>query len=208
MAKYYPLSLFTNVTQYPVVAAISTVITDAAYRCPAYRGLIRAAEKGVPAYSYIFSHTPTCSWVSGLPQKYVQLLGPTHSAEIPFVFGSLTDLPAPNGTCNATAQERKISSKLVSAWTAMAEKGNPSTGSLQWPVYRNGSSLGLNIVNDTTVEHLDYSVCQLWDEVNAYLARPGVQSISSSTVPVLSTATAGVNSRSFRFRRGSTGRSI
>jgi hypothetical protein len=119
------------------------------------------------------------------------------------VFGSLVDLPAPNGTCNATAQERKISSKLVSAWTAMAEKGNPSTRSLKWPVYRNESSLGLNIVNDTTVGHLDYSVCQLWDKVNAYLARLDVLSISSSTVPVRGTAAASVASGSFIFRRGS-----
>jgi hypothetical protein len=49
----------------------------------------------------------------------------------------------------------------------MATTGNPSvSGGLQWPQWNNSTSMGVNIVNATTVGTVDYSQCQFWDTIN------------------------------------------
>ena len=178
--KYYPLSAF-NATPFPAFFAIEKVLTDATYLCSSYRGLNRAVEKGIPVWTYLFSHDPVCSWFPGLPQKAVPLVGATHSAEIPFVFGNTVGL-GPNGTCNFTEQERAISATMVSAWTAMAANRDPSSGDLQWLAYTDSSkSLGINIVNATTPGYVNYTVCPLWDTVNEMLVSLSNSTMSNST---------------------------
>jgi carboxylesterase type B len=130
VAKSYPLSRF-NGSSLPVLTAISTIITDAAYKCPAYRGLRRALQNNVPVWAYDFQHTSSCTWLSTLPQEALSRVGATHTAEIPFVFGNLQNQPAPNGSCNATAQELSISWSLQDAWTAMAANADPSTAAVK-----------------------------------------------------------------------------
>jgi hypothetical protein len=49
----------------------------------------------------------------------------------------------------------------------MASTGNPSVqGGLQWPQWNSTSSMGVNIVNTTSVGMVDYSQCAFWDMVN------------------------------------------
>ena len=48
----------------------------------------------------------------------------------------------------------------------MAETGDPAAKSgVKWPTYRPDSSLGLNIVNATTVGKIDYSMCGFWEGI-------------------------------------------
>lgn len=53
----------------------------------------------------------------------------------------------------------------------MASTGNPSVqGGLQWPQWNNNTSIGVNIVNATSVGVVDYSQCAFWDMIdNLYL---------------------------------------
>jgi carboxylesterase type B len=162
---YYPLSLF-NATPYPPFFAISKVITDATFKCTSYRGLNRAVEKGIPVWTYLFSHTPSCTWDSSLPQAALALAGATHSAEIQFVFGNLANVSSSAGTCSFSGDEKAISATMAASWTAMALNKSPSTKNLTWPAYTNSSSsLGVNIVSAVTPGSVDYSVCALWDVV-------------------------------------------
>jgi carboxylesterase type B len=151
VAKSYPLSRL-NASSLPVPTAISTIITDAAYKCPAYRGLSRALQNNIPVWAYEFQHTSSCTWLGTLPQEALSLVGATHTGEIPFVFGNLQNQPVPNGSCNATAQELGISRSLQDAWTAMAANADPSTAAVTWPLYSNSSMnrstpQGLVVVN-------------------------------------------------------------
>jgi carboxylesterase type B len=171
---YYPLSAF-NSTPYPPFFAISTVFTDSVFKCTAYRGLNRAVEKGVPVWTYMFNHVPSCSWFPGITLQALPLVGATHTAEIPFVFGNLDNLPAPNGTCNFTPQERSISAFLLQAWTSMAANQDPSSNGTLWPAYGGASNpLGINIVNYTSAGVVDYSPCLLWDKVDVMLRGPTI----------------------------------
>jgi hypothetical protein len=116
-------------------------------------------------------------------------VGATHTAEIPLVFGNLANMPSPNGTCNSTTQEYAISAFLKNSWTAMASNGSPSTSDFRWPQYTNASqSLGINIVNSATVGVVDYSNCQLWDQINKNF-KVSNSAITSSTGAGNSTTT-------------------
>ena len=168
VAQAYPISAF-NSSPYPAFTAMSEIITDVSYFCPAHRALNLAVKNGVPAWTYLWNHTPSCSWSPSIPRQALQLLQATHTAEIPFVFGNLDKLPLPNGWCNLTAPEVEISATLISAWTAMAATGDPSASSgLQWPRYNPVGLVGINIGNSTiTVGVVDYTVCKFWDTLDA-----------------------------------------
>jgi hypothetical protein len=126
-----------------------------------------AVANGVPAWTYFFNHNSKCTWLQVLPQEAIPLVGATHTAEIPFVFGNTVNLPAPNGTCDMTEQEKAISAFLSEAWTSMADIQKPTSDAAKWPAYGNAqTSLGINITNFTTAGYIDYTVCKLWDGIN------------------------------------------
>lgn len=203
--EYYPLSLF-NSTPFPAFYAISTVMADAAYTCPAYRGLNQAVSNGVSAYAYFFTHSPTCSWYQSLPQAAVQILGATHTAEIPFVLGNTHHLPLPNGTCNMTTSEITISSFLTNAWTSMAAIQKPTTDPKDWPAYQGpNNTFGVTILNSTVAGVINYTRCELWDQINQFqrqLASQGTllggnaTTVGTASVSVAGAAATGTGSGS------------
>ena len=148
---------------------MSSVITDYAYKCPAHRGALLASQRGVPVYTYAFNHTPSCSWEPSIPLQVLPLLGATHTAEIPFVFGNVDSLPLPNGNCSFNAAEKAISAHLIQAWTAMAATGAPNTSDVQWPLFTVNGTQGVNVnATDVFVGMVDYSICeQLWNKIDA-----------------------------------------
>ena len=175
---------------------MAQIYTDAAFKCPAYRGLNAAIKAGNPAWTYLFNHTDSCTWSPGIPKTALRLLAATHTAEIPFVFGNTADLPLPNGTCNFTSSEAQISNSLVAAWSSMAESGQPSVqGNLQWPAYSPSSSQGIIINNSTAViGHIDYSACELLDPLIEAL----VNAIPASNISITPTSSASASFRGFR----------
>ena len=129
--------------------------------------MLKAQSNNIPVYMYLNSHVPFCAWSPLLPAAAIPFVGATHSSELPLVFGNGVNQPLPSGNCSFTAQEKMISESLIAAWSAMASTGNPSVqGGLQWPQWNSTSSLGVNIVNTTSVGVVDYSQCAFWDMVN------------------------------------------
>lgn len=172
VAKEYPLTLPAfNATGFPEFAAISTIITEAQFRCPLYQAMLKAQSNNIPVYTYFNSHTPSCQWLTTLPASAIPYVGATHTSEVPYIFGNGVGLPLPDGNCSFNAQENAISESLIAAWSAMASTGNPSVqGGLQWPQWNSNSSLGVNIVNATSVGVVNYSQCAFWDMIdNLYL---------------------------------------
>jgi carboxylesterase type B len=147
-------------------AAISTIITDVTYKCPAYRALLKAQESGVPVWAYEFDHTPSCAWYSAIPAAYVPKLGPTHTAEIPFVFNTTYSLPLPAGNCTFDDNEVALAGAMSRAWTNMAELGNVGDEAL-WPQWTANASAGVNIGDSMVVGTVNYGVCAFWDEIDA-----------------------------------------
>lgn len=190
VAEYYSLSAF-SASPIPGFTAMSTIITDVSYFCPAYRALNLAAHNGVPAFTYLFSHSPTCLWYLNLfPPEALPLVQAGHTSEIQFAFGNLDHLPLPNGTCNFDPAERAISKALVAAWTAMAETGNPSTPDLTWPLWNATSSLGINIVNSTAIGVVNYTTCEFWDVIEKSLNFTGSSATSNATSNATVTSTS------------------
>ena len=99
-----------------------------------------------------------CCSYEGL--EFIALLGATHAAEIPFVFGNVDWLPLPDGNCSLNAAEKTISAQLIRAWTAMAAAGVPNTSDVHWPLFTANAT-------DVVMGAVDYSVCeQLWNKID------------------------------------------
>lgn len=170
----YSLSKFAQ-TGVPGYAAMMTVLTAYSYRCAAYRGLKGAARNGVPAWTYSFDHTPSCAWYHMIPdvKPILRLLGPTHTAELPFVFNLTTSMPPPNGKCHLSGREKELASAMSTLWTSFAATGKPGDES-RWPEWSLGESYGVNINNGVDTGLVDYSMCEaFWDDI-----MDGVKSIA------------------------------
>lgn len=164
--KTYSLSRFAR-TGAPGYAAMMTVLTAYSYRCAAYRGLKGAARNGVPAWTYSFGHTPSCTWHRMIPdaKPVLHLLGPTHSAELPFVFNLTAHMPPPDGRCHLSGQEKDLASTMSALWTDMAATGKPGD-EMSWPEWNIGDSKGVNINNRLDAGIVDYSMCAtFWDHI-------------------------------------------
>jgi carboxylesterase type B len=193
VSSTYSLAAF-NSTPYPAFFAIATMYTDWEYLCPAYRGLLRATQKNIPVWTYLWDHNPSCVWLTGIPSDpdTLALLGATHTSEIPFVFGNLDNLPLPNGTCNSTAAERQLSSDFIAAYTSMAAAGNPNVNAkIQWPEFTANGSMGINFGNlSAAAGVVDYSRCAFWDKIDAALNSPTATNATGGSSGSSTTSTA------------------
>ena len=195
--QQYPLTSYNN----SVFQAISIVMRDFTFRCSAYRGASLAAAKGLPVWTYSFNQTPSCPWDEGQGTQELKILGPTHTAEIPYVFGEVVGLPLPNGNCSFTAAERNISAFMDSAWTSMAGSAMPGDG---WPGFLPNSSLGINFQNGVVPGVVDYSMCAFWDKIDAAILQDATVVANgtfgfngnSTGVPWAASSTTGVSASS------------
>lgn len=201
VANRYPVSAFNN-TPFPAFYAMVQVYTESNFECPAYNGLVTAASKGVPVWTYRWGQAPTCPWYTTIPEDALPVFGAAHTADIPFVFGNVNDNPPPNGTCNFTAAEDSLSREFIGIWTSMAENANPGSS---FPAFSTNNTLGLNVNNGTsmaTAGVVDFSQCAFWNSIR--IAVSGNSSTSSNTTttgsgsttssPAAATYTGGVSS--------------
>jgi len=193
-----------NTSSLSILLAMTQVITDSTYRCPAWYGAAQATRNNIPAWAYEFFHSPSCTWLDTIEQAMVGVFGGAHTAEIPYVFGNLDNSYLPNGTCNSTSAEWKLGSQMMDLWTAMAENAEPSTDDITWPQFQNQANLstaGMNFTNSALPGTLDYSGCDLWIEVNKILAASNAttatatpsSSVSGSTSSPSATQFSGAN---------------
>jgi len=100
------------------------------------------------------------------------------------VFGQLTNLPLPNGTCSFDEQEVAISKVLTSAWTSMAETGWP------WPRWNSTASQGLLIGNASVIGYINYTICDFWDNIEALSLNASMSANGTSVANASSSAGA------------------
>ncbi len=91
-----------------------------------------------PSYAYHFTYTSAYSPM------------PIHTAEVPFVFGTLTkELDAPEAT--PAAADKQLSATMMSYWTNFAKRGNPNGAGLPtWPTIGSAGSHVLTLDNNPT----------------------------------------------------------
>lgn len=162
----YPLSNFppSATSPNPVAAAIQAITKDSVFHCQAYRALRGGIKNGKPVFTYSFGLTPSCTWLNEVPQSpFIHAwLGAAHTADIPFVFGTLTGLPlqgSPNN-CSLTSSEGQLSSFMRAAWTNMAKQSSPGS---PWPRFDGKAAQGINITSSgISVGAIDYSICDFW----------------------------------------------
>ncbi|KAF3920392.1 Acetylcholinesterase [Dactylellina cionopaga] len=183
----YPISAFEKGAT-PEFTRAAQIMTDYAFKCPAYRGLLKAAEKGIPAYTFIFDHQPTCPFTDAIPAEAWDILGATHGVDVGFLFANTVGLPKPNGTCSFNSEEMRTSDILVDAFTAFAATGNVSTDQFAWPTFTNESYQGLYIgPNSTEVTSLlaNYSICEFWGQISELVVDASVEAANSNSTNVI-----------------------
>lgn len=156
----YPVSRYSN-TEQPVFYAIDDVYTSSVIHCPAFNALTSRANTA-PVYTFLFNHTVTCPWLPFIAPNAVELLGPTHTSELAFVFGQVSQLPFGTGSCNLTDEEVDLSAYMQAAWTNMAEAGNPGP---DWAEFMESSTLGVVFSDASVPGVVDYSECAFWEEL-------------------------------------------
>jgi para-nitrobenzyl esterase len=80
----------------------------------------RAATSGQRVYVYLFDHA--------YPGVDAGSLGAFHTAEVPYVFGTLGAAAGP-----VTADDRRIVEQMQTRWLAYMAKGDPSVPGADWP---------------------------------------------------------------------------
>ena len=175
VAQQYPLSVFDN----SVFAAMSIIMRDFTFRCPAYRGASLAASKGLPVWTYSYNQTTSCPPDVGVPTSVLPLIAAGHGTELQYVWGQVMDLPQPDGNCSLTAGERAISAYMVDAWTNMAKSATPGG---KWPPFRPDTTQGINF-QDGIVRPgaVDYSMCAFWDEIAAEILKAAAGNMTTVT---------------------------
>jgi len=128
IASEYPLAAYPA----PVIA-LSTLVSDANFACPALQ-LDRWTAKRVPTFAYEFDDGTA-------PQRFAPpgALPPiaTHSSEIQYLF----DQPNTPVPAVLDPTQTKLAATMRAAWTKFAASGNPSTSAAPWRPFNGGSTV-------------------------------------------------------------------
>jgi para-nitrobenzyl esterase len=116
--------------------------SDESGLCPTRFAARIAAGTGHPVYRYLFTHAfsdPNAVLSDGVTP--LGTLGAFHTAELPYVFGSLGALAPGAEPYRASAAELQLSDMIISYWTHFASTQNPNGGSNPvWPAYTSWSA--------------------------------------------------------------------
>ncbi|XP_070593959.1 acetylcholinesterase-like isoform X2 [Erythrolamprus reginae] len=135
-------------------SAMSNFYTDRIFSCPLMEAAGNIRKTGSPVYAYLFAHRP--SW-----SIWPEWIGASHSAEVPFVFGSFESVNLINQTY--TEAEARLSRKMMHYWAEFARTGN-LTGSAatkdEWPLYnateQNFFLLNIEPFKERVIEHCGF----------------------------------------------------
>jgi len=113
--------------------------------CPMRAMLRVAANKGLPVYRYLFTHTlmdPAASYSTDTTTTYPYAsLGAFHTEELSFLFRGLGKLVPEGDSYRGTPQEWALSDAMIGYWTRFATTHNPNGGGGPgWPTYPPGVS--------------------------------------------------------------------
>jgi len=97
-------------------------MSEVVFICPTMK-TTQAASAHMPVFSYHFTHTPTS----------LDLIGPAHAVELPFVFGTFDSMRiAPDD------DDQALHTFMRQAWTSFAHHGAPQTQP-EWPAFSSSS---------------------------------------------------------------------
>jgi para-nitrobenzyl esterase len=146
LAALYPLSEFDGGFPNPFQAALTRVKSDQMLICNTYDSAQLSAAQGVPAYAYNFDISAAT------------YLGACHGSELPYVFGTGTQL-------TAGSQQAAASALMERYWTRFASKGNPSGGTdLTWPSFSTSSNqrMQFTLQGPSVVANFHATECTYW----------------------------------------------
>jgi para-nitrobenzyl esterase len=127
IAAEYPLSTFPA----PVLA-LSVLVSDANFACPALR-VDRWTARRVPTFAYRFDDDTAPQLFAGPSLPPIA----THSSEIQYLFDQ-PNAPFP-ATLNAT--QEALAASMRAAWANFAANGDPASATVPWPSFNSDSEV-------------------------------------------------------------------
>jgi para-nitrobenzyl esterase len=148
----YPLASFAKPDD-----ALAQIETDAAFTCAARRQARALTKAGAPVYRYFFTRK--------LDAGAIAALGPTHSAELAYLWGT-SDVTF--GKVN-TDESMTLTPIMQDYWTSLAKSGDPNgNGSPTWPKYDVATDPYLTLdVPPVAGAGLATELCDFWDGLPA-----------------------------------------
>ena len=135
------------------LVALSVLVSDANFACPALQVDRVMASQGAPTYAYEFDDDTAPQRFGALPPIV------SHSGEIQYLFDQPnTPIPA---TLDAT--QAALANTMQTAWARFAADGNPSTNAVPWPSFNSAAQV-LSLVspsphvvpNFAAIHHCDF----------------------------------------------------
>jgi para-nitrobenzyl esterase len=150
IAAEYPLSAYPS----PDVA-LSLLVSDASFACPALQVDHWTAVRGLPTYAYQFNDDNAPLNIVG---KGLGLA--THGTELPYLF----DQPNAPFPAMLNADQQALAASMRADWASFAASGNPSTHALPWPSIGTGTRV-LSLVPSHSQVTTDFATahhCSFW----------------------------------------------
>ncbi|MBT2208221.1 carboxylesterase/lipase family protein [Actinomadura sp. NEAU-AAG7] len=165
-ALFRPADLRRVLARYPVAGfhsageALSTVVTDWAWGCPAQdRDRALAAHTAVYAYEFADDTAP---WFRSLRKPNFPT-GAFHGAELQYLFDD-EQLPGPQ-----TPAQQRLATTMISYWSRFAAAGNPnSSGRPRWMPFQGDD--GVQSLATTTIGQTDRDAehrCAFWRTIDS-----------------------------------------
>jgi para-nitrobenzyl esterase len=146
LAALYPLSEFDGGYPNPFQAALTRMKSDERLICTTYDSAQLSAGQGTAAYTYNFDISAAL------------FLGACHGSEMPYVFGTGTQLKPGSPEVAASALMERY-------WTRFASTGNPSGGSdPQWPGFSASSDqrMQFTLQGPSVLSNFHATECAYW----------------------------------------------
>jgi para-nitrobenzyl esterase len=168
LSTLYPLSEFDGGYPNQFQAALTRMKSDQMLICNTYDSAQLSAAQGVPAYTYNFDISAAT------------YLGACHGSELPYVFGTGTQL-------TAGSQQAAASALMERYWTRFASKGNPSGGptplpsggsDLAWPSFSASSNqrMQFTLQGPSVLSNFHATECAYWiSTYESAFTNPGFQ---------------------------------
>jgi hypothetical protein len=156
----YHLENFTSMNQEATVAALSEIIGDTYFTCPAQqllRAIVRAKKaagrKADDAFAYVALHSSV--------NTTVPYLGVFHGSELPFFFNTT---PGDFWPTYYTKAEQRYANAMIKGVVSFAYTGSPSHTDLPWPAFDMDQEMHLTLQPDnfTAVPKYKEDVCGFW----------------------------------------------
>jgi para-nitrobenzyl esterase len=149
----YPLANYGTPSE-----ALSAVVTDASFACPA-RATDALLAGHVPTWGYEFADRNAPQFLFTDP---VMPLGAFHAAEIPFIFQPQPDVVP----TFFTPAQLALSNEMIRYWSRFAATGNPnSSATPAWPRYSSRGDLIQSLAPDRTGPTAGFAAdhhCSFW----------------------------------------------